>query len=209
MPPGGPYRGFAGRRPSSPTSARTAIRSPARRRTCRCPARRRRRPPAGRERRRGTPRGTRPPRNRSTGWSSLAVNFARHWSAGRVQRVVTSRPKLVSRGGRDCRPWPNTMAVACGSQMAFHSPPMAVKNRPHISTRCRSRPGNSGSAANSRARLVSGPMASSVTSPGWRGSSVAGTRWPCWAGSRSSEPTAPAPRPAGPDPAAWAPATPG
>ena len=58
------------------------------------------------------------------------------------------------------------IAAACGSQRMFHSGCGRSKNHPPIIITPLSSDGISGSRANSRAMLVSGPIGNSVTSPG-------------------------------------------
>ena len=75
---------------------------------------------------------------------------------------VTSMPTAAKCGTGAAK----TLAAAWGSQRMFHSGWGRWKYQPPIMVRPLSSDGISGSRANSRAMLVSGPMASSVTSPG-------------------------------------------
>ena len=102
--------------------------------------------------------------NAATGASGppASAKRRRHSAAGIRHCVVTSMPTAVRRGTGAA----NTMAAAWGSHRMFHSGCGRSKYQPPISTSSFKRRGISGSAANSRAILVSGPIASSVISPG-------------------------------------------
>src|SRR3989304_1675105 len=95
---------------------------------------------------------------------------------------VTSSPSARGRGSSpaDFRAawtsgapkWVKTTAAASGSALMFHSVVGAVlpgeRYEPPMITRRRSRTGSSGSRSAARATLVSGPSATSVSSPGRR-----------------------------------------